>query len=83
MPYRHLTLAEREVISQTHFSGASRSKIGKALGRQPGTISREIERNTFASMERCYAHQAQWMAELSRSDSKGRFVQHSRGRSRR
>ena len=33
MPPVHLTLSEREVISQMRYSGASLSAIGKALGK--------------------------------------------------
>ena len=78
MPPGHLTLSEREVISQMRYSGASFGEIGKELGRHRGTISREIKRNTPPGWE-CYsAHQAGWMAELRRIESKERFVQHGR-----
>ena len=46
MSYHHLTIAEREVISQMHFSGDSLGKIAKSLGRDRSTISREITRNS-------------------------------------
>ena len=78
MPRPHLSLAEREVISQMSYSGAKPSEIGKALGRHRGTISREIARNTLPGWDCYYAHQADWLAELRRSDSKEKFVQHSR-----
>lgn len=78
MPQHHLTLAEREVISQMRYSGSSPSKIGKALGRHRGTISREIERNRLPGFDCYYAHQAHWMSELRRSVSKERFAQHGR-----
>lgn len=78
MPHHHLTLAEREVISQMHFSGASFSKIGKALGRHRGTILREIARNTLPGIECYYAHQADWLAALRRDESKEKFEHHSR-----
>ena len=45
MPYRHLTAEEREVISQMHFAGYSQAAIGRQLGRDKGTISRELARN--------------------------------------
>lgn len=78
MPEHHLTFSEREVISQMHYSGASPSQIGRALGRHRGTISREIARNRVPGEDRYYAHQANWLAELRRSKSKEKFVQHSR-----
>ena len=63
MPQGHLTLSEREVISQMRYTGASLSAIGNELGRPRGTISREIKRNTPPGWERYYAHQADWMAQ--------------------
>mgnify|MGYP001075408829 CR=1 FL=1 len=78
MPQDHLTLWEREVISQMRYSGASLGSIGKALGRPRGTISREINRNTPPGWERYTAHQVDWMAQLRRIESKERFVQHGR-----
>ncbi|MGH7200290.1 MAG: helix-turn-helix domain-containing protein, partial [Planctomycetaceae bacterium] len=44
MPYGHLTAQEREVISQMRFSGKGPTEIGRALGRDKGTISRELRR---------------------------------------
>ena len=78
MPSHHLTVSEREIISQMRYSGASFSAIGKALGRHRGTISREIARNTMPGWGGYYAHQADWLAELRRCESKEKFVQHSR-----
>jgi IS30 family transposase len=40
-----LTREERERISQMHFSGANQAAIGRALGRHPTTIGRELRRN--------------------------------------
>lgn len=78
MPQHHLSPAEREVISQMRYCGKSPSKIGKALGRHRGTISREMKRNTLPGFDRYYAHQAHWMAQLRRSASKERLVHHRR-----
>lgn len=78
MPKCHLTLTEREVISQMRSSGASPSAIGKALGRHRGTISREINRNTLSGIDCYFPHQAQAMAARRRRASKQTFVQHSR-----
>lgn len=36
---------ERERISQMHFAGCSQAHIGRALGRHPTTIGRELKRN--------------------------------------
>lgn len=41
----HLTLEEREVISQMNYAGHKPVEIARRLGRDPGTISRELKRN--------------------------------------
>lgn len=41
----HLTLEERERLSQMHHAGANNAEIGVALGRHPTTIGRELRRN--------------------------------------
>lgn len=46
MPYQQLTLCERESIAQMKYAGRSPEKIGRAMGRAPSTIRREIKRNT-------------------------------------
>ncbi len=45
MSYQHLTISEREILSQMQFSGATQKEMAKRLGRSPGTISRELKRN--------------------------------------
>jgi transposase, IS30 family len=44
--YNQLSLQERVQIYRWHMSGRSARWIGEALGRHPGTISREIARNS-------------------------------------
>jgi IS30 family transposase len=41
----HLTKEERDRIAQLHYRGALQGEIAAALGRDPGTISRELARN--------------------------------------
>jgi IS30 family transposase len=41
----HLTLEEREVIAQRDAAGDSRQMIAERIGRDKGTISRELRRN--------------------------------------
>lgn len=48
MPYHHLSEFEREVISQMYYANCSFSEIGAKLGRNKGTICREIRRNCLA-----------------------------------
>ena len=45
MSYHQLTLEEREVISQMHYSGSGPTAIARCLDRSPSTISRELRRN--------------------------------------
>ena len=72
MPYIHLTAEEREVIYRMHQNGDGPTAIGRELGRSPGTISRELQRNSTPLraehiVRRCYsAVRAQRMAEARR-----------------
>ena len=45
MRYEHLSLEEREVLSQLAMCGVPQSVIARDLGRDKGTISRELRRN--------------------------------------
>jgi len=44
----HLTLDERERLSQMHHAGLSNAEIAAALGRHPTTVGRELHRNAHA-----------------------------------
>lgn len=52
MPYRQLTIEEREVISQMHYSGAGPSAIGRRLGRSAGTF-RFDDQSRAEPQQRC------------------------------
>ena len=41
----HLTMEEREIISQMRYAGESRSTVARRLGRDKSTIGRELKRN--------------------------------------
>jgi len=45
MPYNHLSLQERYVISHLKVHGLTFREIGRRLGRHHATISREVRRN--------------------------------------
>jgi IS30 family transposase len=45
MKYQHLTIEEREKIQEMLWQKASIRAIARALGRNPASISREIQRN--------------------------------------
>lgn len=53
----HLTLEERDRISQMLHQGADQKEIARAVGRSPATISRELRRNQTENDY--YAGQAQ------------------------
>ncbi|MBD4579711.1 helix-turn-helix domain-containing protein, partial [Xanthomonas citri pv. citri] len=42
---RYLSFAEREEIAILHAQGQGVRQIARTLGRDPGTISRELRRN--------------------------------------
>lgn len=48
MPYTHLTADERESIAIRMHQGDRPTRIARALGRHPSTISRELLRNQDA-----------------------------------
>ena len=59
MPYRHLTLTERETIANLHFAGHGPAEIGRRLKRAASTISRELRRNSTDGRYRAsVAHQS-------------------------
>ncbi|MDQ0276692.1 IS30 family transposase/molybdenum-dependent DNA-binding transcriptional regulator ModE [Arthrobacter silviterrae] len=47
---RYLSLAERERIADMYGRGESMRAIARALGRSPGSISREIKRNSHPTL---------------------------------
>lgn len=67
---KHLTQEERYTIERMRKDGYNQARISECLGRDPGTISREIRRN---SGQRGYRHkQAQRKAEDRRFSSRHR-----------
>ena len=58
-PYKHLSQEEREIIANLLSEGSSLGDISKAVGRNKGTISRELKRNCPPERQRyvpCRAH---------------------------
>jgi IS30 family transposase len=67
--YVHLSQEERELIAQMHGEGEGLSEIARALGRNKGTISRELKRNSSPDY-RCYTPcQAHQRADRKRKQS--------------
>ncbi len=48
-PYEQLSDGERKMIGRLHAAGQSRRQIAATLCRDPGTISRELKRNSLPS----------------------------------
>lgn len=80
--YRHLSLEDREYIDQMCGEGKTVSAIARALGRNKGTISREVRRNASA-VYRCYMdHRAHNRASERRLEaSRRRRLKNNRIRS--
>ena len=58
-PYKHLSQEEREIIANMLSGGSSLGDIAEAVGRNKGTISRELKRNCPPERRRyvpCRAH---------------------------
>jgi IS30 family transposase len=62
----HLTMEERDLISQMLFQNATQKEIALALGRSASTLSRELKRNSSGSDY--YAGFAQRKAEKRRRE---------------
>jgi len=69
MGYGHLNIDEREIILKMQAQQASMQQIGDRLGRNKGTISRELSRN-ISSTKEYKPHLAQRYYEKRRKASK-------------
>lgn len=56
--YRHLSLTERDRITELRFHSMSLREIAKELGRSPSTLSRELRRNATPSYKVYLSHRA-------------------------
>ena len=63
---RHLTKEERDRIAQLHHRQFSQKQIAQAVGRDRGTISRELARNRVGG--EYFAAQAQELAQRRRRE---------------
>lgn len=61
--YVHLSLAERDQITQLLWDGKEVSGIAEALGRDKSTISRELKRNSSPEYKKYLSHRAHLRAE--------------------
>lgn len=69
MGYRHLNIDEREVILEMRAKGKNLQDIAENMGRNKGTISRELTRNK-SSTGKYKPHLAQRYYRRRRSDSR-------------
>ena len=66
----HLKAEDREVISHMVAAGSSQAQIGKAIGRDPSIISRELRRNGMKGLY--VAVDAQRRAEKRRAEARAK-----------
>jgi transposase, IS30 family len=71
MAYKHLRIEEREIIATMDAQGCSQAAMARAIGRDPSTISRELNRNRPRS---CYS------ASLAQGLTNRRRCKAARGR---
>ena len=64
---RYLSFAEREEIALLHVQGRGVREIARVIGRDPGTVSRELRRNaaTRSNSSGYRASVAQWKADMA------------------
>ena len=67
--YRHLSLDERDRITEMKSDGMSLRAIAKELGRSPSTLSRELKRNATSSYKLYLSHRAHDRAVARKKDS--------------
>ena len=78
---RHLSFAEREEIALLRAQGKGVREIGRSIGRDAGTISRELRRNaaTRGGKQEYRARVAQWKAQQAAKRPKtAKLVSNSR-----
>lgn len=54
MQYKQLSIEERELIQQGLWANKSLRDIAKEMNRNPGSISRELKRNSSLEKHCCY-----------------------------
>lgn len=71
--YIQLTEAERELIATMHWEGKGPSEIARTIGRDKGTISRELKRNAsteYGCYTPCQAHKRSIQRKLTARQSR-------------
>ena len=71
--YKHLTLAERDVITTLLAENKSLRAIAQALGRSPSSISRELKRNASPEYRLYLSHRAHGRSQQRRKQASQRL----------
>ncbi len=66
MVYTHLSQEERDRLAVLRSQGETLEAIGRVLGRHPGTLSRELQRNRTGQQRGYYPHAAHKKAQERR-----------------
>ena len=68
-PYKQIKQDERDFIAHYHAKGLSHAEIGRRIGRNKSTISRELRRNGSGVYDVYLAHKAQARASIRKQES--------------
>jgi IS30 family transposase len=68
-PYQQIKQDERDLIAHLHAKGLSHAEIGRQIGRNKSTISRELRRNGSGVYDVYLAHKAQVRASIRKQES--------------
>jgi len=77
MKFKHFSIEEREKIQEMLWRGASVRAIARALGRNPSSISREINKNI--PLKRSYKPRLAHKRALAKRESRGRKLRLKNG----
>src|SRR3990170_3300219 len=70
--YKHLTMTERDKITELLYERKTVSEIAKAIGCHKSTISRELKRNSSPEYKLYLSYRAQQRADQRRTKASGR-----------
>lgn len=68
-PYQQIKQDERDLIAHYHAKGLSHAEIGRRIGRNKSTISRELRRNGSGVYDVYLAHKANARASIRKQES--------------
>ncbi|HHT9147097.1 MAG TPA: IS30 family transposase [Candidatus Wunengus sp. YC61] len=71
--YKHLTMTEKDTITELYYERKTVRGIAKALGRHKSTISLELKRNSSPEYKLYLSHRAQQMTDQKRTKVSSRL----------